>query len=77
MERELIERCTNTTASRAAMARTSAHETVYGHASSTKYLILSITSNPRSEFRLGPACFSLTMSPKVSRRRDASHPCSK
>lgn len=56
------------------MVKISAHETVTGQASSTMYFISSITSNPRSEFKLGPACFSLKTFPKSSSKIDASHP---
>lgn len=68
--------CTSWTASRAAMTRMSAHETVIGHSSSSRYLILSITSNPRKEFTFGPASFSLVMPSTLSRSTDASHPYS-
>lgn len=56
------------------MAKISAQDTVQGHASSNKYFISSITSNPLSEFRFGPACFSLIIPPKSSSNNDASHP---
>lgn len=59
------------------MAKMSAHDTIPGQVSSTVYLISSMTSNPRREFRLGPACFSLTMLPKLSSKSDASHPYQK
>jgi len=56
------------------MARMSAHETVMGHSSSSKYFMLSINSNPRKEFTFGPASFSLVMPSTLSRSTDASQP---
>jgi hypothetical protein len=57
--------------SRAASARMSAHDTTPGHAASTFLLMVSMTSNPRTEFAFGPAVFS----PPASRRIEPSHPC--
>lgn len=45
------------------MANISAQDTTPLHASSTEFLIVSITSNPLTEFKLGVASFSLSSSP--------------
>lgn len=58
----------------AASAIMSAQETVLGHASSSRALIWSITSNPLREFLFGTAFFSLTIYLLSSRRTDASQP---
>ena len=65
---------TCTTASRAAMARMSAHETWVGHAASSSALIASTTSNPRREFLLGAAFFSPVIVAVSSNNTEASHP---
>lgn len=62
------------TASLAARARISAHETVSGQNLSTSSFIASMTSNPRTEFRFGNAFFSPLKSSVSSRRREASQP---
>lgn len=67
--------CTRKTESRAAMATMSAHETVSGHISSSCCLILSMTLNPRAEFKLGVAVFSPTKPGLSSSRLEPSHPC--
>lgn len=70
---EYIERIrhTKSTASLAAIASISAHETTPLHALSTAVLMVSTTSKPLAEFKFAPANFS----PSVpSRRTDASHP---
>nr|ACF86042.1 unknown [Zea mays] len=59
------------TASRAASATMSAHDTTPGHALSSCALIASITSYPPTD-RFGAAVFSLCA---VSSRIDASQPC--
>ena len=66
---------TNMVEPRAARARMSAQETVWGHASSNLALISSITSNPLMEFLFGPDPFSPTMLPLSSSKMDASQPC--
>ena len=53
------------------MATISAHDTTPGHALSTEVLILSTTSNPLTEFKLGPANFSPSL---TSNSIDASQP---
>ena len=53
------------------MATISAHDTTPGHALSTELLILSTTSNPLTEFKLGRANFSPSL---VSNSIDASQP---
>ena len=53
------------------MATISAHDTTPGHALSTELLILSTTSNPLTEFKLGRANFSPLL---VSNSIDASQP---
>lgn len=63
------------TESRAETAKISAHETTPGHAFSTADLMLSTTSNPLAEFRLGTAPFSPLIEEVSSRRIDPSHPC--
>lgn len=70
-----IKRLTSTVEPRAARARMSAQETVWGHASSNLALISSITSNPLIEFLFGPDPFSLTMLALSSNKMDASQPC--
>ncbi|MFS7939212.1 hypothetical protein Hanom_Chr05g00449041 [Helianthus anomalus] len=50
---------TRTVEPRAARARISAQETVWGQACSSLALISSITSNPRIEFLFGTDFFSL------------------
>jgi hypothetical protein len=65
---------TVTTESRAAIANISAHETTPGHTFSTADLILSITSNPLTEFRFGAAFFSPIKLDVSSRRMEPSHP---
>ena len=62
---------TKTTASRAAIATISAQDTIPLHEFSTALLIVSTTSNPLTEFRLGKANFSLSL---PSSSIDASHP---
>lgn len=73
----LVEDFTSTVEPLAANARTSAQETVLGHASSNLALISSITSNPLTELRFGFACFSLAMVALSSNNKDASQPCQK
>jgi hypothetical protein len=53
----------------------SAHETVALQAASTRVLMASITSYPRTELALAPAFFSPVNVGVSSRRIDASHPC--
>lgn len=66
---------TATTESRAATARISEHETRgQPQTSSTSDLILSMTSNPLTEFLLGNAFFSLSKAGVASRRIEASQP---
>lgn len=57
------------------MANTSAQETTPGQAFSTADLMLSMTSNPRAELRLGTAFFSPVKEDVSSSRTDPSHPC--
>lgn len=64
-----------TTESRAVMASISAQETAPGQAFSTADLMLSMTSNPRAELRLGTAFFSPVKDDVSSSRTDPSHPC--
>ena len=63
---------TRRTESLAAMANISAQETTPLHALSTELLIVSTTSNPLAEFRLGRADFST--SPPPSSNIDPSQP---
>jgi hypothetical protein len=53
----------------------SAHETVALQEASTRVLMASITSYPRTELALAPAFFSPVNVGVSSRRIDASHPC--
>ena len=53
------------------MATISAHDTTPGHALSTELLILSTTTNPLTEFKLGRANFSPLL---VSNSIDALQP---
>lgn len=62
---------TMTTASLAASARISAHETVCGQNSSSSLLAASMTSNPPRDLFAGSA---LSV-PSPSTSTDASHPC--
>lgn len=62
------------TASLAAIAKTSAHETIPGQTLSTADLILSMTSNPRAELAFGAAFFSPVNEDVSSSRIDPSHP---
>lgn len=62
---------TKSTESRAAIASRSAHDTTPGHALSTELLILSTTSNPLIEFKLGRANFSPSL---PSNSTDPSQP---
>lgn len=76
-EKEMLEfRCmlTRTTESRAARARISAQETVWGQTCSSLALISSITSYPLREFLFGPASFSLLNALFLSNSIDASQP---
>lgn len=66
---------TRYTASLAARASISAHETVDGQAFSKAALIVSMTSNPLIEFRLGSAFFSPFRVSVSSSSTDPSHPC--
>lgn len=66
---------TATTESLAVTARISAQDTTPGQTLSTLDLIVSITSNPRREFALGPAVFSPVKLAVSSRRTEPSHPC--
>ena len=66
---------TITVESLAAKAMISAQETVLGHSFSSADLILSITSNPRTEFLFGFELFSVIMLPLLSSNIDASQPC--
>lgn len=63
-----------TTESLAVMANISAQETTFGHAFSTADLMLSTTSNPRTEFKFGAAPFSPVNVDVSSSRIDPSHP---
>lgn len=63
-----------TTESLAAMAKISAQETTPGHTFSTADFMLSITSNPLAEFRLGFAFFSPVKLDVSSSNTDPSHP---
>lgn len=65
---------TRTTASLAARANMSTHDTIDGQDFSTSALMLSITSYPLAEFRLGKAFFSPLKSLVSSRRIEPSHP---
>lgn len=65
---------TRTTASLAARVSMSTHETTEGQAFSKSAFMLSITSNPRAEFRLGNAFFSPLKSLVSSRSTDPSQP---
>lgn len=58
----------------AAMARTSAQDTVLGQALSISAFILSTTSNPLAEFKFGRASFSVLNDVELSSRTDASQP---
>lgn len=73
-EEQLINQLTKSTESLAAMAKISAHDTTPLHWRSTAVFIASITSNPRAEFRLGAANFSLSL---PSNNTDASQPYNK
>lgn len=66
--------CTSTAESRDASARMSAHETVWGQASSRAALTRSITSKPLAEFLFARTSFSETKSVVLSNRIDPSHP---
>lgn len=56
------------------MVRTSAQETVLGHAISISAFILSMTSNPLAELAFGAASFSVLKDVELSSRIDASQP---
>jgi hypothetical protein len=70
-KREDLITLTKSTESRAAMAIISAHDTTPLHAFSIELLILSTTSNPLTEFKLGRANFSPSLK---SNSIDASQP---
>lgn len=55
-------------------AKISAQETMPGHAFSTVDLMLSMTSNPLTEFTFGAALFSPVKLDVSSRSSDPSHP---
>lgn len=57
-----------------AMASISAQETTPGHTFSTADFMLSTTSNPLAELKLGAALFSPVKDDVSSRRIDPSHP---
>lgn len=63
------------TASLAARVNMSAQDTVEGHILSTSAFMLSMISNPLTEFRLGPAFFSPLKRAVSSRRTEPSQPC--
>lgn len=65
---------TMTTESLAETAKMSAHDTTPGHAFSTAVFILSMTSNPLAEFRLGFAVFSPVKLDVSSNSNEPSHP---
>lgn len=65
---------TRTTESLAAIARTSAQETVPGHINSSSDFIVSMTWNPLSEFKFGAAAFSPTKPPASSNKTEPSQP---
>lgn len=65
---------TETTESRAEIARISAQETTPGQAASTLVLMSSMTSKPLREFTFAPADFSPVKLEVSSNRTDASHP---
>ncbi|BAS77826.1 Os02g0236900 [Oryza sativa Japonica Group] len=66
------------TASRAASASTSAHDTVARHAASTRAFAASTTSNPRAEPAFAPAPFSpVNPGGASSSRTDPSQPFTK
>ena len=52
----------------------SAQETVLGQALSMAAFILSMTSNPRTEFLFGAASFSVRNDVELSSKIDASQP---
>lgn len=62
------------TESLALIASISAHETTPGHTLSTADFILSTTSNPLADLKLGAARFSPMKEDVSSRRIDPSHP---
>lgn len=64
---------TKATPSRAASATMSAHDTIPSHSSSTRDLMVSMISWPRTD-KLGGALFSPVNVGVSSRRREASHP---
>lgn len=64
-----------TTASRAATAKISAHDTTLGHMFSTWDLMVSIMSKPLTELALGPAVFSPVKLEVSSNKIEASQPC--
>ncbi|KAH0470498.1 hypothetical protein IEQ34_000221 [Dendrobium chrysotoxum] len=66
-----------TTESLAVMAKISAQETTPGQAFSTAAFILSITSNPLTDWLFGPAFFSPVKLGVSSRSKDPSQPCNK
>jgi hypothetical protein len=66
---------TRRTDSLAARANISTHETVDGQAFSTSALMLSMTSYPLAELRLGRAFFSPLKLIVSSRSTEASQPC--
>lgn len=66
---------TKETASLAAKVRMSVQETVEGHAFSNSLLMLSITSNPLTEFRFGNEFFSPLELSVSSNSTDPSQPC--
>lgn len=65
------ERPTKSTESLAAMASKSAQDTTPGHAVSTAFFTVSITSNPLAELTLAAPSFSLSL---PSNKTDPSHP---
>ena len=73
--RDCSEKVTKETEASAARARISAQDTTPGHEVSRVLLMLSTTSNPRTELALGSAVFSLcVMLPLTSSKMDPSQP---
>lgn len=66
---------TATTESRAATARMSAHDTVWLQTASTWDLMVSTTSKPLTELRLGTAVFSPVNVEVSSSSKEPSQPC--
>lgn len=77
MEQVVTAILTIITASLAARAKMSTHDTTDGQAFSTSAFMLSITSYPLAELRFGKAFFSPLKFTVSSRSTEPSQPCAK